>query len=174
MGKKNKKEQFVKDASSNKKDQSSGKGTIVGVIVGIMIAAVVGFTMFSSTEAEGGFKSVKASNGAVKIPVAEVSDGYAHYYSYKSGGRMINFFVLKSSDGIIRAAFDACDVCYQAKKGYRQEGNEMVCNNCGQRFPSARINEVKGGCNPSPLNRTIEGDTLVLRTTDIEGGGMYF
>ncbi len=172
MGKKNKKQQFIKDAGSKKAD--GGKGTIVGVIVGIMIAAVVGFTMFASTEAEGGYKKVKASNGAVKIAVADVSDGAAHYYSYKSGGRVINFFILESSDGIIRAAFDACDVCFSAKKGYRQEGNEMVCNNCGQRFPSTKINEVKGGCNPSPLNRTIEGDTLVLRTTDIESGGRYF
>ena len=36
----------------------------------------------------------------------------------------------------------------------------MVCNNCGQRFPSNLINEVRGGCNPSPLERTIEEDEL--------------
>lgn len=180
MGKKNRKEQF-RESISKKPDgkgtggDNSAKGSITGIIVGVMVAAAIGFTMLGGTDAAGGYKSIKASGGMVKIPVTEVSDGYAHYYSYKAaGGRLVNFFLLKSSDGIIRAAFDACDVCYQARKGYRQEGNEMVCNNCGQRFPSARINEVKGGCNPAPLNRLVEGEYLVLRATDIESGGVYF
>ena len=69
----------------------------------------------------------------------------------------MKYFVLKSSDGTVRAAFDACDVCYAQKKGYQQEGDEMVCGNCGQRFPSAQINEVEGGCNPSPIERTVKG-----------------
>ena len=40
----------------------------------------------------------------------------------------------------------------------------MVCNNCGQQFDSSKINELKGGCNPSPIERTVEGQELVLRT----------
>ena len=75
---------------------------------------------------------------------------------------------------MVRAAFDACDVCYAAKKGYRQEGNFMVCNNCGQKFISTRINEVRGGCNPAPLERKIVGDKLVIATADILTGARYF
>ncbi|HEY7527662.1 MAG TPA: Fe-S-containing protein, partial [Candidatus Deferrimicrobiaceae bacterium] len=63
-------------------------------------------------------------------------------------GRQFHYFVLRSSDGTYRAAFDACDVCFRANRGYRQEGDLMVCNQCGQTFPSVKINEVKGGCNP--------------------------
>jgi uncharacterized membrane protein len=51
----------------------------------------------------------------------------------------------------------------------------MVCNNCGQRFPSVKINEIKGGCNPAPLNRKVVGDKLVIKVADIiEGGDLYF
>jgi len=111
----------------------------------------------------------------VYIPVSEVSDGIAHFYEYPSkSGKTIRFFVLKSSDGVIRAAFDACDVCYEAKKGYRQEGDYMICNNCGKRFPSNKINEVKGGCNPAPLNRNVVGGELVISKADIETGARYF
>jgi uncharacterized membrane protein len=91
-----------------------------------------------------------ASN-EIKIPVSDVNDGDAHYYSYNSDGVKIRYFLLESNDGTIRAAFDTCDVCYSAKKGYRQEGDQMVCNNCGQRFDSNKINVEKGGCNPAPL-----------------------
>jgi uncharacterized membrane protein len=113
-------------------------------------------------------------DGAVRLPLATFDDGQAHTYTYDADGVEIEFFVLKSSDGVIRAAFNACDVCFLAKQGYRQEGDEMVCNNCGQRFPSGRINEVRGGCNPSPLERTIEGDELVIRVDDILAGSGYF
>ncbi|MDH3870419.1 MAG: DUF2318 domain-containing protein, partial [Desulfuromonadales bacterium] len=86
----------------------------------------------------------------------------------------VDFFVVRSHDGVIRSAFDTCDVCYKARKGYRQEGNEMVCNNCDQRFRTDKINEIKGGCNPAPLQRQLIGETLVLSTSDIEKGAWYF
>jgi uncharacterized membrane protein len=50
----------------------------------------------------------------------------------------------------------------------------MVCSNCGQTFPSARIGEVKGGCNPHPLARKVEGQYLVIKKTDIAAGKDYF
>ena len=118
--------------------------------------------------------TVKAQNGVVTLKVADFSDKQARYFTYAGESKKLSFFVLQSSDGVIRAAFDACDVCYAQKKGYRQEGDLMVCNNCGQRFPSIRINVEKGGCNPSPLNRNIVGEDLIIQVADIESGGIYF
>ncbi|RJQ65985.1 MAG: DUF2318 domain-containing protein [Desulfobacteraceae bacterium] len=110
----------------------------------------------------------------VAYPLSLFNDGQARHFEHKSGGSVIRYFILKSSDGIVRAAFDACDVCWPGRKGYVQNGDEMVCNNCGRRFASVLINEVQGGCNPAPLTRTIEGDRLVIRTNDIEQGQRYF
>jgi hypothetical protein len=115
------------------------------------------------------------TDNSLYIPVSKVNDGIAHFYTYESStSKTIRFFVLKSSDGVIRAAFDACDVCYEAKKGYHQEGDFMVCNNCGMKFPSAKINEESGGCNPSPLKREIEGDSIVILKEEIEKGARFF
>jgi uncharacterized membrane protein len=50
----------------------------------------------------------------------------------------------------------------------------MVCNNCGRRFPADQINVVHGGCNPSPLERAVEGDSLVIQVDDIVAGLGYF
>ncbi len=122
----------------------------------------------------GSHKSVKAVNGDVYIPVKSVNDGNAHHFKYDGGGVKVKFFVVKSRDGIIRAAFDACDVCFPAGKGYTQDGDFMICNNCGRRFHATRINVEKGGCNPAPLNRKIAGDQLVIRADDIIAGGRYF
>ncbi|MFH1786811.1 MAG: DUF2318 domain-containing protein [archaeon] len=120
-------------------------------------------------------EKVQQEGQTLKIPISEINDGKAHFYSYNgAGGKTIRFFVLKSSDGVYRAAFDACDVCFEAKKGYRQEGDYMVCNNCGRRFPSTRINIEEGGCNPAPLDREVIGGNVLIKKADIELGGKYF
>jgi len=148
------------------------KGIALGIGITALIIAFVGIVIFSGGDSR--FKTVEAEAGIVRLPVSEINDGYAHYYTYKSSRGSINFFVLRSSDGVIRAAFDACDVCYREKKGYRQEGDYMVCNNCGQRFLSTQINVIRGGCNPAPLDRYVEGQYLVFKASDIEKGRIYF
>jgi uncharacterized membrane protein len=172
----------LKEAAHHKKDDkkeavvSGGKGgsksTLIGLSVAVVAVAIAGFIIFGG--GSGGFDVVKAEAGVVKLPIADVNDGKAHFYTYKGNGRDVNFFVLRSSDGVIRAAFDACDVCYREKKGYTQVGDLMVCNNCGQQFPSVKINVLKGGCNPAPLDRAVQGDYLVLKAADIETGAFYF
>jgi len=122
----------------------------------------------------GKYEKVKPENGLVKIPISKISDGNIHYYEFQDGAKSVKFFVIKDNYGTIRAAFDACDVCYPEKKGYRQEGDYVICNNCGQRFHESRINEVRGGCNPSPLNRYIDGQYLVIKVDDIRKGAFYF
>jgi uncharacterized membrane protein len=128
----------------------------------------------SSADIQTRYAPVQATDGEVRFPLSTFDDGQAHYFSFADAGKSIDFFVLKSSDGVVRAAHDACDVCFGARKGYHQEGDLMICNNCGRQFPSVRINEERGGCNPAPLERTVEGSELVLRSSDIVAGGRYF
>ncbi|MCP4022326.1 MAG: DUF2318 domain-containing protein [Desulfobacteraceae bacterium] len=120
------------------------------------------------------FKKLAPENGELTIPIEQISDGKAHYFKTKADdGTMVDFFVVKSQDGIIRAAIDACDVCFKSGKGYVQEGNIMVCTNCGRKFATDRINVVKGGCNPAPLNRVIKDDQLVISMKDINANAWY-
>lgn len=119
-------------------------------------------------------KAVQAENGVVTIPLSGVSDGKAHYYTYRHGGKDIKFFVMQSRDGTMRAAFDACDVCYHAEKGYSQDDDFMICKNCGMRFHSSKINVVSGGCNPAPLKRSTDKDNLFIAVEDIIPGGRFF
>ncbi|MHB1355052.1 MAG: Fe-S-containing protein [Anaerolineae bacterium] len=131
-------------------------------------------TTASKPNSGDAFVAVTAQDGMVLLPVADFADNTARFYTYQDDGKVISFFVLKSSDGVIRAAFDACDVCFAAKKGYHQEGDEMVCNNCGTRFPSVKINVITGGCNPGALTREVQGDNVVIQVSDIQAGAFYF
>ena len=112
----------------------------------------------------------------IGIPISEISQT-AKFYKYDYDGKTISFFAVKSSDGQLKVAFNACDVCYPEKKGYRQEGNFMVCNYCGLKFPINGIgteNKVSGGCWPGYLPSKIEGNYLSISKKDLENGNWRF
>lgn len=113
--------------------------------------------------------------GDVRLDVAQFDDGRARFYRHtNAAGLEVRFFVLKSADGVLRAAFDTCDVCYRARKGYRQAGDTMVCNNCDKVFRSVDINVLQGGCNPVPLERVVQGGQVVLTADALDAGAFYF
>ncbi|MFA5764153.1 MAG: DUF2318 domain-containing protein [archaeon] len=115
------------------------------------------------------------SNGEVetmKINLSELSEE-AQFFEYEFEGKKIKFFAVRASDGSIKTAFDACDVCFNEHKGYRQEGVFMVCNNCGNKYPIVSLgteNKRGGGCWPGYLPSKVIGDELVIQKSDIESG----
>jgi uncharacterized membrane protein len=120
-------------------------------------------------------QEVKPTDGVFAFPATGFQDGKAKYFQFSpSANQKIRFFVVKSTDGVIRAAFDACDVCWRAKKGYVQQGNEMVCVNCGLKFRTDKVNVVTGGCNPSALNRTIKDGKVIITQQDVMSGLRFF
>jgi uncharacterized membrane protein len=146
--------------------------TVTGVllVVALVYLASAGPSKATGTTEVTQVPGAGSNSSQIQIPLSDVSDGQARFYQYKaSSGKSIRFFVIKSSDGVYRAAADACVVCYREKKGYHQEGDDMVCNNCRKHFPSALVNEVTGGCNPDGIQRTIQGDKLLIATSDLEG-----
>ena len=186
-----KKKQSVKEVSNNKKSAVLGiekkkkkivPYTVLSICAALVIAAVVFFqgNVQSSPNRSVAQNVGEGNNGSSQVqvvtyPTTLFDEGKAKHFEFRAdNGIAIKYFVLKSSDGVIRAAFDACDVCWPSGKGYYQEGDKMVCRNCGKRFASVKINEVKGGCNPAPLNRKIDGDNLVIRVADILEGQPYF
>jgi uncharacterized membrane protein len=191
--KKNKKRQQSvnppNDLRARKKEAVLGreqkKGGLLPIIAAVVLVAAVagGYTLYAQRSA--GTIAVPAaavskagadtsSPGLVSYPVSLFEDGQAKHFDFQDGNRTIRYFVIKSADGVIRAAFDACDVCWPAGKGYYQEGDFMVCRNCGRKFASNLVNEVQGGCNPAPLKRTVENGILTIRPDDIRSGANFF
>ncbi len=149
---------------------------LFAVIGAVLLAGGAIFYVFQGGSAVTATASAPATAGGtfVSFPISLFDDGKARHFEHVDGNMTIRYFILKSSDGVIRAAFDACDVCWPAGKGYYQDGDVMVCRNCGRRFASVLVNEVKGGCNPAPLKRSLENDKLIIQVKDIQQGRQYF
>ena len=106
------------------------------------------------------------------IPLSDISTT-AKFYEHET----VKFFAVEANDGTIKTGFDACDVCGYAKKGYKQEGPDMVCNNCGNRYSIVGLgteNRNPGGCWPGYLQSKIIGDNLIIQKADIEDGKWRF
>jgi uncharacterized membrane protein len=180
MSKKIEKSDQDKIAAKKAAVLGTGKRSRMPLFVGILGVILIAGAAVVYLNRSGGNPSAIASAPApadstsVSFPASLFEDGKARHFEHVSGNHTIRYFILKSSDGIIRAAFDACDVCWPAGKGYYQEGDTMVCRNCGRRFASVLVNEVKGGCNPAPLNRTLDDGKLVIQVKDILDGRQYF
>jgi uncharacterized membrane protein len=186
MSKKKRNKNNVAEKSASKKEmvlntekQSQSPLRTLAVIAVVVVAGLA-FYLFQSgfdNKPQARTSSIQPEVTATEVsfPVQAFSDGQAKYFQYPAGnGITVRFFILRSSDGVVRAAYDACDVCWREGKGYYQEGDFMVCRNCGQRFASVKVNEIKGGCNPAPLDRTVVGNKLVIKTADILQGVQYF
>ena len=183
MAKKKKNKKTTQEISAAKKAAVLGtnKKSRLPIVLAICAALIIGGGVFivqnQGSDTAFTIQAQPVPNPKttmVSYPVDMFSDGKARHFEHKHANLTIRYFVLKSSDGIIRAAFDACDVCWPAGKGYYQDGDNMVCRNCGRRFASVLVNEVKGGCNPAPLTRSVEGNQLVLQVKDILEGKQFF
>ncbi len=107
--------------------------------------------------------------------MSEVSTDQAKFFEASLPNNSVTrFFVLRTSDGVYRAALDACEVCFDEHKGYHQEGSSMVCNKCGRRFPIDGIGYGNSGCHPIGLRATVDGDALKIKTSELISGSDYF
>ncbi len=170
-----KRAQFTEEAGGAQKSNTVKILALVALaLVAVAVYFVAGSDGGRAAAVAGVGGALKAEGGEVSIPVSELNDK-ARFYEYKTAsGKSVRFFAMRSSDGVYRAALNACDVCFAAKQGYRQEGDDMVCNKCGNHFHSAQINEVSGGCNPIGLGRKVEGQSLRISARELEAGASYF
>jgi len=110
-------------------------------------------------------KSVANANGDMEIPISEITED-ASFFAYNELDSEMEVIAVKASDGTIRTAFNTCQVCYSSGRGYYvQEGDRLVCQNCGNTFGMDDVEVTKGGCNPVPIyddQIKINSDTIII------------
>lgn len=109
-------------------------------------------------------KEIKKGESLI-IQTADITET-AKFYPVKINGTSMEVLAVKAPDGTIRTAFNTCEVCYDSDRGYyKQEGNVLVCQNCGNRFSTNQVEIQSRGCNPWPIfkeNKTITDDSITI------------
>lgn len=103
-------------------------------------------------------RTVTPEGQLVRIPLAEVGDGSAHFFNVDIHGNVLRFLVIRKPTGW-GTALDACRIC--GAVGYRQDGSNVICRHCASAIYTPTIGEA-GGCNPVGVPSKVVGDDLVL------------
>lgn len=157
------------------------------ILIGMAVLIIGAMTYFlkagNSSDSNGGAKSPSASTSTANITAGieikkdEIS-AEAKFYPYEADGIKMEVLALKAGDGTIRTAFNTCQVCYASGRGYYvQEGNELVCQNCGNRFSADMVGITKGGCNPVPIadeSKADDGTNIKIDKSYLDKNKAYF
>lgn len=78
--------------------------------------------------------------------------GTARFFPISIDGVDMEVLAVKDAQGTIRTAFNTCQVCYTSGNGfYKQVGDKLVCQNCGNEYAVDQVEIQSGGCNPWPI-----------------------
>jgi high-affinity iron transporter len=131
--------------------------------IAIVIMLGAEFVYAQAMNAPSPAAAVTAQNGEVRIPESQLADSTLHFYSADVGGKTVRFMVVHEASGYV-TALDACEIC--GSKGYKQEGQNVICRNCGAVIYIPSIGQ-KGGCNPIPVKSRVEGGTVIVSLPDL-------
>ena len=138
----------------------------------VFIALVTAeFIYAKSVSALSPATEVSFTNGQVRIPLAQVSDGDLHRYQALEGGTPIRFWLYQKPDGKVATVFDACEIC--GAVGFYKSSNGVVCKNCAAPINPQSVGTA-GGCNPVPLKATQTADSVIIQEADIAAGSRMF
>lgn len=119
----------------------------------------------AAEKTDSGDAQVISEGESLVIPISDISST-ASFYPVEVEGTRMEVLAVTDSDGNIRTAFNTCQICYGSGRGYYvQEGNVLVCQNCGNRFTVDQVEIESGSCNPWPIfseNKTVTDDTIEI------------
>jgi|SRR5580693_286889 uncharacterized membrane protein len=147
------------------------------LLVAMFIAIVVlGELALDGRLGAAGYERVSPGpGGEVRISLAGLGPLQVRFYRFlNAGNQEVKFFVGREPGGDVEVAFDADETCAKSKRGFRHEGEWMVCNKCDKSFRLSETNAGGGGCRPVPLEHRVEGGELVIAEADVLKGWRYF
>jgi len=150
-------ERRMRDWEFRRQRRWSFAGAILCVLVVVSLAA--DFAYARAMSAPSPAKALTAQNSQVEISLSELTDSSLHYYTADVNGTVIRFLVIHQTNGNYSVALDACQIC--GWKGYRQEGQNVICRNCGAMIYIPSIGD-RGGCNPIPVKSRVEDGEVVV------------
>ena len=130
---------------------------ILCVLVVVVLAAEFAYSRAMAAPVPA--KTLTAVNNQVRIPLSELTDQSLHFYRVELNGTTMRFLVVRQTNGNYAVTLDACQIC--GWSGYRQEGQNVACRNCGATIYIPSIGE-HGGCNPLPVKSSVQNGEVIV------------
>jgi len=125
----------------------------------VVVSLAAEFAYGRAMNAPSPAKMLVAQDNRVSIPLSDLTDSSLHFYTADVNNTTIRFLVIHKTNGEFAVALDACQICGRA--GYRQEGQNVICRNCGASIYAPSIGS-QGGCNPIPVKSSVAGGEVIV------------
>ena len=134
----------------------------------VSAALLLGLTACGGTATEGGESAagggfqnaVLDENGDIVIQEADITEEAA-YINYDAEGVTVQFLAIRAGDDV-RLAYNTCQSCSPSPRAYFvQNGDKLVCQNCGQTFAAENVGQGGYGCNPAAVPDAVRSDGTI-------------
>lgn len=139
------------------------------LLVGCNNSSVILEESYNDENSDTKYVTVFSKDGKIVIDTKDVTSK-AIFVNYEVDGVIIQFIVVRGTDGVVRIAFNTCQACNPSPKAYFiQKGDYIECQNCGNKFHINKIGIESDGCNPAPvLDKEIDGDNIIIDKTYVD------
>lgn len=149
----------------------------VGLLIIVAVIVIGAILIVKGGFGGNGNTGSTSDNSDLAISKNEITES-VKFYPYSASGTEMEVMAVKAPDGSIRTALNTCQVCYGSGRGYyKQQGDEVICQNCGNRFKIDQIEKIKGGCNPVPIlpeYKTDDGASIIISKVFLEEAKVLF
>lgn len=145
-------------------------------LVSVMLATVLPLGMATYAFGKAAYRPdpetvMVHEDGMVHIPIADLVSGQFNLYTYQGISTDVTFMVIKREEDDIAVALNACGIC--PPRGYHQEGNVLICDNCNAPINMETVG-MPGGCNPIPLATSLVNGQVQINSSDLAAAQATF
>ena len=138
------------------------------LVIVVMSADLIYSRVAQAVEAP---QDLAMAKGEARVPVAQLAGYRLHRYVILTAEGQVRIIALLDHSGTVHAGFDACTIC--GTQGYRQDGANVICRNCGAAINVSTIG-VAGGCNPIHVDYRVENGGVVFSERALATGARLF
>src|SRR3990172_2827256 len=138
-------------------------------LTSVTLATVLALGTITYATSQGQYRpepqSVTArADGMVHITTEALQLGQLNLYTYAGTDVSVSFMVIRRDEDDFAVALNACGIC--PARGYHQEGEVLVCDNCNAPINLDTVG-MPGGCNPVPLAASLANGEVLIAASDL-------
>jgi len=139
-------------------------------LTSVTLATVLALGTITYTTSQGQYRPepqpvTAHADGMVHIAADALQPGQLNLYTYASANVNVPFLVIKRDEDDFAVALNACGIC--PARGYHQEGDVLVCDNCNAPINLDTVG-MPGGCNPVPLAASLANGEVLIGASDLD------
>lgn len=138
----------------------------LSILVILSIFILYGCDKQEEVEKKNNIITVNPVDGKLVLDTTNITSDIT-FVNYDSNGVIIQFIVVRGTDGEVKIAFNTCQACNPSPRAYFvQEGEYLKCENCASLFHIDKIGVEKDGCNPIVVEEKEVSENKIIITTD--------